>query len=71
MAATSILAVIERIYSYQFKSNYLEDHRLFAQFFVQVLVSTWNFQYSEKKNEPQRSSISEVIDSERCAYLNA
>ena len=24
----------------------------------------------QKKNEPDRSSISEVIDSERCAYLN-
>ena len=25
----------------------------------------------KKKNEPHRSSISEVIDFERCAYLNA
>ena len=35
------------------------------------LVSTWNFQCCEKKYEPHRSSISEVIDSEICAYLNA
>ena len=35
------------------------------------LVSTWNFQCSEKKYEPHRTSVSEVIDSEICAYLNA
>ena len=42
------------------------------------MESTWNFQCSEKKkkkkerkeNEAHMSSISEVIDSERCAYLN-
>ena len=40
--------------------------------FFAFLESTLNFQCSEKKkNEPHRSSISEVIDSERCAYLNA
>ena len=63
LPTTSILVVIERIYRYQFKSNYLKNHKFFA---------TLNFQRSEKKkNEPHRSSISEVIDSERCAYLNA
>ena len=44
---------------------------------LNFLESTWNFQCSEKKkqkkqkqNELYRSSISEVIDSGRCAYLN-
>ena len=33
--------------------------------------STLSFEHFEKKNEPHSSSISEVIDSERRAYLNA
>ena len=37
---------------------------------LKFLVVTWNFQCSEKKNERHRSSIFEVIDSERRAYLN-
>ena len=32
-------------------------------------VSAWNFQCSERKYGPYSLSISEVIDSERCAYL--
>ena len=43
----------------------------FRSIFFAVLLSTWIFQYSEKENEPDRSTISEVIDSDRCAYLNA
>ena len=44
---------------------------MFCDSFFQILQSTLNFECSEKKNEPHRSSISEVIHSERCAYLNA
>ena len=40
------------------------------QFFIAFLESTLNFKDFEK-NEPHSSSISEVIDSERHAYLNA
>ena len=43
----------------------------FLLHFFAFFVSTWNFQCSENKNEPHKSSISEVIDSERCAYSNA
>ena len=40
--------------------------------FYQFLESTLNFEHFEKKkNEPHSSSISEIIDSERRAYLNA
>ena len=38
---------------------------------LKLLEFTSNFQCSGKKNHPPQSSISEVIDSERCAYLNA
>ena len=44
-----------------------KNHSIFAAF----LVYAWNFQSSEQKNEPHSSSISEVIDSEGCYYLNA
>ena len=67
----SVLVVIEGIYRYQFKSNYLKNHRPFARHFFALLVSTRNFQCSERKNESHMSSICEVIDSEVCVYLNA
>ena len=44
--------------------------RLFALHFFTFLVSTRSFKCSEKKNEPHRSSISGVIESEVCAYSN-
>ena len=68
---TSILVLIERIYIYQIKPNYLKNRKLFAAFFFAVLESELNFQCFEKKNEPHSSSISEFIDSERCASLSA
>ena len=69
-ANTSILVVIEKIYRYQFKSNYLKNHKFFAAFFC-IFGIYIKFPMFWKKNEPHSSSISEVIDSERCACLNA
>ena len=71
LETTSIIVVIEKIYHYQFKSNCVKNHRLLAIHFFASLVSTWNFKCSERKNESHTSSISEVIDSEVYAYLNA
>ena len=43
----------------------------FSQFFIAFLECKLNLEHFEKKkNEPHSSSISEVIDSERRAYLN-
>ena len=42
-----------------------------SQNFYCVLECTLNFEHFERKNEPHSSSISEVIGSERPAYLNA
>ena len=44
-----------------------EKSKIFSKFFIGFLESTLNFE----KNEPHSSIIPEVIDSERCAYLNA
>ena len=47
-----------------------ENPSIFWCIFFVFLEHTLNFQCSEKNNEPHRSSISEVIVSERCADLN-
>ena len=57
MEIASILLVIERIYRYQFKSNYLKNERVFAWIFSAFLVTTWNFECSEK----DRSLIGQVF----------
>ena len=49
LPTTSILVLIERIYRYQFKLNYLKNHRLFALHFFTLIVSTRNFKCSETK----------------------
>ena len=48
-----------------------EKPKTFCQFFIAFLKCILNFENFEKKNEPHSLSISEVIDSERRAYLNA
>ena len=48
-----------------------EKLETFSPFFIAFLESALNFEHFEKKNEPHSSSISEVIDSQRRAYLNA
>ena len=52
------------------QTNLSEKPLYFRGTFFQFLESTLNFQCSEKKHDRLRSYISEVIDSERCAYLN-
>ena len=47
-----------------------EKPNIFCCCFITLLESTLNFEHS-KKNEPPSLSISEVIDTERRAYLNA
>ena len=69
LETTSILVVIERIYSDQFKSNCIKNHRFFAIFFYSFGIYM-KFPMFLKKHEPHKTSFSEVIDSERCAYLN-
>ena len=54
-----ILVVIERIYSYELKSNYLENHKFFAQFFFNF----WN-QHKISNILKKISLRGEVIDSE-------
>ena len=48
-----------------------EKLSIFWGIFFLFLGSTLNLPCSERKRNPHRWSISEVIESERCAYLNA
>ena len=68
---TSILVVIVRTYRYQFNLQLSETLKTFSQFFIAFLESTLILEHFEKKDEPHSSSIYEVTDSERRAYLNA
>ena len=45
--------------------------KVLCEIFIAFLESTLNFEHSEKKNDPSSLLISENIDSERRAYLNA
>ena len=45
--------------------------KVLCEIFIAFLESTLNFEHSEKKNDPSSLRISENIDSERRAYLNA
>ena len=66
-------------YSHSYRENFplpiqiklSKKPKFFCRTSFAFLVSTLNFQCSEKKKPPHKSSISEVIDSERCCYLNA
>ena len=49
----------------------MENGELFAHFSSILGISIKFAMFSKKKKKPHQSSISEVIDSERCAYLIA
>ena len=55
----SILVIKGKISRKQFKCSYLKNKKLFNTFLL-VLESTSNFQYFEKKDETQSSSISGI-----------
>ena len=48
-----------------------EKPKTFLQIFVAFLEPTLNVKHFEKKNDSHSLAISEVIDSERSAYLIA
>ena len=45
--------------------------KIFAQFFSPFPQSAKTFEYFEKKEEPQRWFVSEIIDCKKRGYLNA
>ena len=45
--------------------------KIFSEFFIAFLKSTWNGETFQKKGESSSLSISEIIDSKRGGYLSA
>ena len=68
--------MLDELHSFEIQRDQMEvessvTRSIFASIFFAFLESKLNLQCFEKKNEPDKSSISEVIDSNRCASLNA
>ena len=45
--------------------------KIFSEFFIAFLKSTWNGEHFQTKGEFSSLSIAEIIDSKRGAYLSA
>ena len=45
--------------------------KIFSEFFIAFLKSTWNGEHFQKKGDSSTLSISEIIDSKRGGYLSA
>ena len=45
--------------------------KIFSEFFIAFLKSTWNGENFQTKGESSSLSISEIIDSKRDGYLSA
>ena len=44
--------------------------KTFCGNFIEYLESTLNFEHYENKHEPHSVSLSQIIDSKKCGYLN-
>ena len=67
---TSIPAALCRMYRNNFKRHYLRTKRLFLDFFIAFRKCAWNLQHFQKKDEYPSLIIYEIIDAEKCDYLN-
>ena len=54
----------------QFRTPLYHKQKTFSQFFIAFLKCAWNLEHSQKKDEYPSLIISEIIDTERCGYLN-
>ena len=70
LPTTSTHVLIERIYCYVLKSNDLKNLKFLLHFSCHFGIYN-KFPKFWNKNDPHSSNISEVVDSERCACLNA
>ena len=54
----------------QFQTPLSQKQRTFSEFFIAFLKCAWNLEHFQKKHEYPSLIISEIIDTERCGYLN-
>ena len=67
---TRILVLTARNSGRQFKWNNLKNKEYFIVFFVAFLEFTSSFQHLKKKDQANRSTVSDISDSERSCYLS-
>ena len=68
-----ILSVKGNVQRNQFKIDYLKTENFFSIFFFffEFPESTWNFQCFQKKVDPHRWFLTEIIDWKKRSYLKA
>ena len=54
----------------QFQTPASQKEKIFPGFFIVFLKCAWNLEHFKKKDEYSSLIISEIIDAERCGYLN-
>ena len=54
----------------EFQTPASQKQKIFSGFFIQFLKCAWNLEHFQKKDEYSSLIISEIIDAERCGYLN-
>ena len=67
---TSIPAAICLIYRINFQRHYLRRKRLFLDFLLHFWIIHEIYSIFKKKDEYPSLIISEIIETERCSYLN-
>ena len=54
----------------QFQTPLTQKQKIFSGFFIAFLKCAWTLEYFQKKEEYPCLIISEIIDAEKCGYLN-
>ena len=54
----------------QFQTPASQKQKIFSGFFIEFLKCAWNLEHFQEKDEFSGLIISEIIDAERCGYLN-
>ena len=54
----------------QFQMPLSHKQKTFSGFFIAFLKFAWNLEHFQQKDEYRSLIISDIIDAEKCAYLN-
>ena len=53
-----------------FQTPLSQKQKIFSGFFIAFLKCAWNLEHFQKEDEYPSLNISEIIDAEKCGYLN-
>ena len=54
----------------QFQTSLSQKQKTFSGFFIAFLKCAWNLEHFQQKDQYPSLIIAEIIDAERCGYLN-